>query len=284
MRRMRMMLVACLPAILAGCISGSDAGAQTWRTLTTERQVQDREPLSVRIHYGAGRLEVVAAEAPTLYRMELRYDEDVVQPLAEYSREDRRVRLGVRSVEGRSFSRREGSTAKLQLTREVPLDLDLEFGAGKADLRLGGLQLRRLSVSTGASETTIDFDVPSPIAAERVSIEAGAADLKVTGLGNTGARTISFQGGVGSTVLDFTGGIRADTHLSVQMGVGSVTLRLPRSAGVRLNRSSFLTSFSGAGLERQGNSYVSSNWGSADRKLTIDINAALGSIDVQWVD
>jgi len=110
------------------------------------------------------------------------------------------------------------------------------------------------------------------------------ADLRVTGLGNARAGRIAFQGGVGATVLDFGGEWRRDATASVQMGVGSLTLRLPREQGVRISRTSFLTSFSAPGLERDGNSYVSANWESAPHRLTIDINAAMGSINVQWID
>ena len=71
---------------------------------------------------------------------------------------------------------------------------------------------------------------------------------------------------------------------SVEMGVGSLTLRLPRSQGIQVNRSSFLTSFSAQQLERRGDSYFSDNWATAPHKLTIDVSAALGSIDIEWVD
>jgi hypothetical protein len=185
---------------------------------------------------------------------------------------------------GRGLDVREGSTARIALTREVPLDLDLEFGAGEAEIELGGMSLQRLSLQTGASETRVSFSEPNPLAAEEVSIEAGAADLRVIGLGNTRARSIEFKGGVGATVLDFSGAWQGAAEASVEMGIGSVTLQLPRSHGVRIDRSSFLASFSGPNLERRGDSYYSSNWEETQNRLTIDLSAALGSIEIVWVD
>lgn len=286
MRKLLLPTLAWSALALAGCLPDGGAEAQTWRTMTSARQVWEEEPLAVQLQYGAGTLTVGAADAPMMYQMEIRYDEDTVTPLVEFDPADHSLRLGVRSLEmnRRSFNRREGSTATINLTRTLPLDLDLNFGAGQANIHLGGISIRRLSVSTGASETTVSFDSPNPVAAERIAIEAGAADLRVTGLGNARAERITFQGGVGSTVLDFGGSWDRNGSASVQMGVGSVTLRIPRGLGLRINRSSFLTSFSPRGLERQGNDYFSADWASAPYRLTIDIQAALGSIDVQWIE
>jgi hypothetical protein len=286
---MRKSLVAALllgPTVLGCAGAPGGAEAQTWRTTVSERQVWDRSPLQVEITYGAGTLRIHPADAPTLYRMEMSYDEETFTPRAEYDEEGRRLRLGTSDIilEGRRRSGRERSEATIGLTREVPLDLSLEFGAGSASIELGGMNVQRVGLKTGASETRVNFSVPNAGRAERVGIEAGAADLRVVGLGNARAREISFQGGVGATVLDFGGAWDGDGVASVQMGVGSVTLRLPRSMGVRINRSSFLTSFSGPGLERDGNSYYSGNWQTAPHRLTIDISAALGAINVQWID
>jgi hypothetical protein len=268
-----------------GLLHAAPLEAQTWRTLTSARQVWDREPLDLQIQYGAGRLTIRPADPPTLYEMELRYAEEVVTPVVEYDEQGRTLRLGVRPVEGRrSLNRRDASTASIRLTRQVPLDIDLSFGAGRAEIQLGGVAVRRLAVSTGASETTLDFDTANPVVAHSVSIEAGAADLRVTGLGNARAERISFQGGVGATVLDFGGSWDRSATASVQMGVGSVTLRLPRHLGVRVDRSSFLTSFTAPGMEREGNSYYSPNWQNAPHRLTIDVSAALGSITIQWIE
>ena len=68
------------------------------------------------------------------------------------------------------------------------------------------------------------------------------------------------------------------------MGIGSVVLRIPRSLGVQINRSSFLTSFEADDFQRRDGNYFSDNWDRAANKLTVDIEAALGSIEVDWID
>jgi hypothetical protein len=290
---MRNLLLLGLVGTVVGC-GGSDADgaeAYTWRNLTSARQVADREPHQVHLRYGAGRLRVSPADAPILYQLEMRYAEELFTPIAEYDPTTRVLELGVRAGEtgGRGLrmgrlNDAEGASAAVMLTREVPLSLSLEFGAGRADIELGGTTLQRLNVSTGASETRISFVEPTVGTTEAVNIEAGAADLRVSGLGNVRTDRINFQGGVGATVLDFGGAWRHDAMASVQLGIGSLTLRVPREIGVRVNRSSVLSSFSAPEMERQGNSYFSGNWEAAPHRLTIDVSAALGSIDIRWID
>jgi hypothetical protein len=85
-------------------------------------------------------------------------------------------------------------------------------------------------------------------------------------------------------LLDFTGEWRADMHADVQMGLGALTLRVPRGLGLRVQKKGFLASFDSQELIKRGDAYFSENWDEADQKLTVDLQAALGSIKVVWVN
>jgi hypothetical protein len=63
------------------------------------------------------------------------------------------------------------------LNPAVPLSLRLETGASEARLSLGDLQVRELFLKTGASSTTIDL--PSRAGHTRVTVESGAAAVKI---------------------------------------------------------------------------------------------------------
>jgi hypothetical protein len=281
-RRTSVPVGALLLALVGVGGTATAATGQDWRTMTSARQLWGTEPVEVEVEYGAGELEIGPARGGMLYSMELRYDEEQSVPVAEFDSASRRLKLGASNRRG-NRKHREGSTATIALSDRIPLDLGLHFGAGEATLNLGGLRLQRLDVETGASETTIRFDSPNPIRAREVELSAGAAELEVIGLGNARAERISFQGGVGATTLDFGGAWVGDATASVQMGMGSVVLRFPRSLGVRISRSSFLTSFDAAGMVRRDGSYFSENWDRADHKLTVDVEAALGSIEIEWI-
>jgi hypothetical protein len=257
-------------------------GAQDWRTVTMSRQRSGEDDLRVQVTYGAGRFKVGAAEQGLLYRMQLRYDQDVFEPRADY--EGNRLRLGVESV-GSSIhiGKDRGGEMDLQLARDVPMDLDMEFGAVRADVDLGGLALSRLELSTGASESTVDVSEPNSLEMRSASFEVGAADFTARHLGNLNARHIDVSAGVGEVTLWFNGAWRQDASVSVDMGLGSLELRFPEGVGVRLTKDSFLTSLDSQGLVKRGDAYYSLDWERAERKITIDLDAAFGSVKVVWV-
>jgi hypothetical protein len=46
----------------------------------------------------------------------------------------------------------------------------------------------------------------------------------------------------------------------------------------------FLSSFESAGLVRRGEAFESSNYAQAERHLDLDLTAAMGGVNVEWVD
>ena len=273
------------PLVLAAALLGAAAPAQgqTWRNVTSVRQIQGERALDVQVEYGGGDLRVRPAASGLLYRMQMRYDERQMRPVTAYDRESGRLRLGVQGVRRNQRAQR-GGNATMELAPGIPTDLSLEFGAGRAELELGGLSLRSVDLSTGASETEVRFGAPNRVQAGTVRVASGASRLHIRGLGNARAERIVLDGGVGEATLEFDGAWDRNASLSVDMGLGSLTLRFPRSLGVRIEKDSFLTSFSPAGMVRRGDAWYSRGWDAARHRLTVQIDAALGSINVQWID
>jgi hypothetical protein len=262
------------------------AAQQAWRTITSARQLSGERQVSVNIEYGAGRLNVQpgAAGGDLLYRMELRYDERHMQPVAEYNRQTGALRLGIRGSERSNRARNLGEgRAQIALAPAVPTNLRVAFGAGEADVNLGGMSLTDVHITTGAAEARVSFDRPNRVAARRVRLESGAAELTVTGLANARADLIEFEGGVGETTLDFGGTWARSTRANVKVGIGSLTLRLPRGLGVRLHKESFLTSFETDGFTRRGDYWYSPQYERARVRLDLNVDAAIGTVDVDWI-
>ncbi len=267
-------------ALLAA--SATAASAQSWRTVTMSRQLSGEDAVDVHIRFGAGRLNIQPGEEGLLYRMQLRYDEDSFEPVADF--DGRRLKLGVEGIRsGIRWRKKESQEMDLSLTRSVPMDLDLEFGAVRADVDLGGLRMTRLDLSTGASESRVDISRPNPVRMEKADFEAGAADFHVRRLGNLNAERITVDAGVGKVVLDFRGDWQGDAEVSVDMGLGALELRFPEGLGVRLIKDTFLTSLDSEGLVKRGSSYYSLDWDDARYRVTVNVDAAFGSIDVVWV-
>ena len=281
--RGRRLLATPLVAALLVTGTWSETPAQEWRTVTMSRQLSGERDLQVRVRYGAGRFRVAPAEPGLLYRMELRYDEESFEPVADYRAG--RLELGVEGT-GRDVNIDRGDAGELdvRLARNVAMDLDLEFGAVRADLDLGGLMLEGLELTTGAAEARVEISEPNPISMDRAEFHVGAAQFEARGLGNLHARRILVKAGVGNVELDFTGDWQEDAHVEVEMALGALELRFPRGVGVRLEKDAFLTAVDADEMvKRDGDTWYSTNWETAERRITVEVDAAFGGIDVRWV-
>ena len=264
------------------CALAEGASAQM-RTVSMSRRIEDDDEVRVSVSYGAGTFSVRSVDAGLLYRMNLEYDEERYEPVAEY--EAGRLDLGVDSIRGgRRFRNKEaGGRLDLELARGVPMDLDLEFGAVRAEIDLGGLELTGLDLSTGASESTIDVSERNAGTMEVARFEVGAAEFTARRLGNLNAQRIELDAGVGSLTLWLDGDWRQDARVAIDMGLGALELRVPEGLGLQLRKDSFLTSLDSEGLVKRGEAYESLNWNGAARKVTVDLDAAFGSVKVVWV-
>jgi hypothetical protein len=253
---------------------------QDWRSITQMRQAGAEEQLRVMVRYGAGNLGIEPGTAGLLYKAALRYDANAFQP--ELSYQSGALRVGLDDVRVRGRNLRAGEL-KLQLGPSVPLDLSLEFGAARADVDLTGLRIKRLRLATGASESRLRINEPNSEICEIVDLDVGAAKFDAYGLGNLNTERLDFSGGIGEVTLDFSGEMRHNMAVSVRMGLGSLTLRVPRALGVRVQKGGLLVGFDSQGMIKRGDSFFSENWEQAERKLTVDIDAAFGSIRIDWV-
>jgi hypothetical protein len=120
----------------------------------------------------------------------------------------------------------------VQLANDVPIDLSIITGAGNAELDLGGLDLSKLDIQTGAGVTTVNLD----------------------------------------------GNWQHDLDVSIEGGVGELTVNLPAGMGVRVNKETALVNVSADGLIVDGNGYVNEAFGTAPHTLTLDLQAGIGSV------
>lgn len=267
--------------LAAGALCAGELAAQDWRTLKSFREYTGEDELEVEIKYLAGQLRIGPAQDGTLYRASMRYDSELFQPEVRYSPGKLVVNV---EGEGTFEARREGpGSLDLALGREAPLVLDLGFGAGEGDVELGGLPIRRASISTGASSTEIRFSSPNPERATDLVIKGGAAELSVIGLGNANADRIEVGGGVGEITLDFTGSWSRSSDVDIDIGLAQLNLVLPTNLGVRIERESLLATFDAARMVARDGGFVSENWDSAAQRISIRLDAALASVNVRWV-
>jgi hypothetical protein len=210
-------------------------GDHAMRTVTIGRMLHAAHDtagvMRVKVEYGVGELHIAPADAPWLYNVHLAYDRPDKSQGIRYDTASRTLMIGGGSqgdnihIGKRNDS--EDSDLRVGLARGVPMDMQVEFGAGDAVMQLGGLSLRNLTVSTGASDATVRFDTPNPVTLDRFKLEVGAAGFKAIGLGNAHARMVSVEAGAGDVDLDFSGQWSSDMTVDLTAALGAVHIHVP---------------------------------------------------------
>lgn len=269
-------------AALAVSAPATSARAQNWRTIQSARQLSGNGPVSVKVQFGAGVADILPAEDRWLYRMDLRYDAERTAPVMTFDESARELRLGARSAGGAPWKGRRGDPNRLrvELTRRVPLRLTVDLGAARADLQLGGLELRELDLRAGATEASVDMAEPNPAALDRLRIDVGAGALTVRHGGNLRAQDAAIHVGAGSLDYDFGGDWSGDMDVELDVALGKATLRIPEGAGISLTANTILGDFTRAGLVRRGDAWISPGFDQAARHVRVMARATLGSIEI----
>jgi hypothetical protein len=115
----------------------------------------------------------------------------------------------------------------------------------------------------------------------KIELGAGKSDLQLGGLDLT---ALVIETGVGQATVDLTGDWARDLHVTVDAGVGDLTLKLPSRAGVRVDTDTGLTSTDVDGLEKQDGAWVNAAYGTSDVTLTVDLELGVGDVDLEVVE
>jgi hypothetical protein len=280
--------VALLTPIVLATGIPSPAAGQALQTYSATRQFHGEARLIADVEFGAGTLSIGPGPAGSLYRMQASYDRNRFDAVSRWDGARGAVTLGLRSRgEGGirvSAGKELAQSADIRFSPQADLDLTLELGAAQSVIELGGLRLAQLSLETGASQTEVRFSQPNPVKCTRAGFSAGAAALTVRGLGNSRCEEIRFEGGVGSVMLDFSGAWPANARFEASIAVGGLTLRVPKKVGVRLELDQFVASFQPVGFVRQGRTFLSENYATAERHLDVKVSTSFGGLAIEWIE
>ncbi len=230
------MIARCAtPSVLALCLCGcviETAGPtqHDFRSIELDKSEQVRVDLEM----GAGNLRVDAG-TQKLMRADFTYNVPSWKPYVRYNSGPLRGNLTIEQPS--THQARMGRTKyewDVRLNRDVALDVNLHFGAGRAELHLGNLNLHSVSVDMGVGKLDMDLR-GSPKRSYDVRIQGGVGEATVRLPDGVGVDAIA-EGGIGSISAP---GLRRDghryvnsayehakvrIHLDIRGGVGSIRL------------------------------------------------------------
>ena len=263
------------------------AGKHAIDKLTKTIELKGEKHLTVKMDIGAGIIDLRRNRTGDILIAEVEYDPDELRVEIEYDAEKDEGTLYLESESKRKGIDldKEDHYWNLEFTDRIPITFEIDVGACEADLDFTGLKIDRLDIDLGASSVDIDFREPNPVRMHKMSIDVGASALTIIGLGNANFNKLSFDGGIGDFTLDFSGDFKHRARVDIDVGLGSLTIRLPKDAGVEIrSESSFLSSFSIDKRdfdEVEDDLYQNDNFGETDKELIFEVDIGLGSIDIE---
>ena len=105
----------------------------------------------------------------------------------------------------------------LNLTEEIPLDLNISLGVGESDLDLSDLQITDLDISIGVGQTIIEL----PEGEYDAYVEGGVGQTTIT-LPDEGQITLDVEGGVGEILIYIPEDIAVKIY--VDRGIAGLTI------------------------------------------------------------
>jgi hypothetical protein len=243
--------------------------------------MRDTNAVAVHIDYAAGKLDLKPATAATLYHATVHYDADRAEPVASFDTASHTLSLGVHLRGARMTDmgdEHDAGAMQAELSPAVPMDLSLELGAVEADLDLGGLRLTDLSLRSGAADITARFDKPNREPLRTMTLQVGAAEVKLLNAVNSGVSRIVAEVGAGSLSIDFGGVLTHDVDIAATLALGGLELNVAPGDGVFVDERTLLGGFQKDGFTKRADGWYSDNYDAATRHVRVHLRAFLGGL------
>jgi hypothetical protein len=260
-KRLSMLVVAAMMLFSVSCMIDLDdidiGNAEIGELQETSEVVEldDADRVQVDVRMGTGELQIDGGAAELL-------EADFAYNIAEWKPEvtytDGRLVVRQPDVERIPFSTKDSVRYRweLKLNDGVPMDMELEFGAGDGEVNLGSLALDTLDVKLGAGNVSIDMSGNDTL--ERLELDMGAGNLD----------------------LDLRGAWTDDVYVNIQGGVGQIQLDIPTDIGVRVDATKGIGQINADGFRLDGGDYVNDAYGESDVTLNIVLQAGVGQINL----
>lgn len=285
METKRIALVVAVLLIIGVSVSMAGRAKHTTEVIPTE----GARDAVVDFEFAAGTIIINPKEMSDIAQMDLFYDPEYIDFHLDKNLRNQTLYVTAESdFEDRRHNNEDfDHDWDVAFSTHTPMELNLDMGACKAEVDLGGVPIRELTIEVGAASGTLDFSAPNPERMKEFSIDAGASSLDITNVGNANFEHFKFTGGAGSFDLDLRGAYSGESEVEIEVGLGNADIILPRGLAVRIESDddqwfSSVDLHGGDLDELEDGVYESPDFETAKTRLTIRLDVGMGSVDVRW--
>lgn len=207
------------------------SGHQTHENRVVE--LKDAKAVRMTVHMPSGELHIEGGATP-LMEADFSSGASWAAPSVDYSVEGGVGSLSINQQSANQLMANSDNTWKLKVNNHVPLELEVDVGAGRGDLNLANVDLTRLELNIGAGQANVDLtgERGKDLEAE---IHGGVGEAVIRLPKNVGV-VATVHGGLGSVDVhglkeedgEYTnaayGKAPNTIHLTVEGGIGHIRL------------------------------------------------------------
>jgi hypothetical protein len=284
-RYISLILIFVFLSGVSTCIRAEDKTNRLCRKII----LKDEKKIEVKISFGVGVLHISPGKDNELFNGELYFMEE--EPEIEYSVYNGKGRLKILSADFNengnnrvnisSLDEIKKNVWHLKFSPEIPISFHIEMGAAENHFEFGSMQISRLNINSGASDTDINFSKPNPIIMESLIIDAGVSKIIGRNFLNANFKEFKFDGGVGDYEFEFKGKLNQSADINIEMGAAATKLIIDSEVAFKLHiDSSFLCSVKVEGAQKDDGIYTSNNYYQKSNRLNINADTGIGSFKI----
>lgn len=172
------------------------------------------------------------------------------------------------------------------LSDDKPLDLNLNYVVGEANVDLSGLPIENLKIKSGNADVRIDYlsGKYSPLEMDTMRVEVDMGSLAINRVNLGRAKQVEAKVGFGKLRLDFgSHPARCSSNISASVDAGSMEIAFPDNTSpaiIRINNSPLCHIKLPQSFRKIGNNIYANHAYAPDCEnlVTFDLNVSLGYI------
>ena len=278
-----LLISAILTIILSGCIQDdtdssdsktkedfyaemNDIGSDTtyndaeYTYMSKTIEAKDIKKVNVDLSMDCGKFEIYGTDKVML-KGDFRYKTNQQKPVINYrENEEKEGALAICMKWSRNEEKNIDNSdckafSKIAINNKVPMDMNIEFGAGKADFNLEGMPIKNIDIQSGAGQFNVN-------------------------LSNTSIEKIEMAAGVGQANIDLSGQRTNDLKGNFACGIGEITILLPSDVNIEVHTSGVLGSINAKGFNRNKRNLSFKPEKESKVDIDLDIAGGIGEINL----
>lgn len=171
----------------------------------------------------------------------------------------------------------------IRLNDRLPIDLEIDNGAGEAEIDASTVSLTSFEFDNGAGEAEVKLNGDQlRLAYVEAEVAAGRLDLQMRGA-YPAMREMQVEASAGQIRLDLTGEWSSEVSITVEVVAGEVVVKLPKTVNIIATASTTVGRVKARGLVVDGDRYRLDSPGAAGT-LRLKAVANVGQIVLEVVD